>query len=251
MTEQSPKILAWDWAIRGFHLLFAGCITMALGIALLGGEHSRWFGWHMVFGIAAGFLLVLRLVLFVVGSRHVRFGALVAALRNLPAFVSALLAGRDQPGAGHNPLAWLVYLAMFALTALTVLTGLNAEKEWAEEIHPVFAWMLLATIVGHLAGIALHSVRHREAVALSMVTGRKRGPAGEALGSARPLAGVLLLGISGLFIGQLIASYDTRAGQVRIPWLGTSVTLGEEEEEQEHGERRERRGRHHGEDDDD
>ncbi|MCB1133308.1 MAG: cytochrome b/b6 domain-containing protein [Verrucomicrobiae bacterium] len=246
MTQNAPKILVWDWAIRGFHLLFAGCITMALGIALLGGEHSRWFGWHMVFGIAAGFLLLVRVVLFAVGSRHVRIGALVAALRNLPAFVSGLLGKSDKPTAGHNPLAWLVYLAMFGLLALTVLTGLNADKEWAEEIHPVFAWGLLATIVGHLAGIALHTVRHREAVALSMVTGRKRGPADEALASARPLGGLVLLGVCGLFIGQLFASYNGAAGEVRIPWIGTRVTLGEgeEDEHEEHGRR------HHDDDDD-
>lgn len=49
LTTKVP-VLVWEGSIRVFHWLFAGVITAALGFALIAGEHSALFRWHMVCG---------------------------------------------------------------------------------------------------------------------------------------------------------------------------------------------------------
>ena len=60
------------------------------------------------------------------------------------------------------------------LVLFVVGTRPNMYLDWAEDVHGIFAWKPLAMIVLHLLGLVLHSVRFRENIALSMVTGRKR-----------------------------------------------------------------------------
>lgn len=232
MITSSEKQLIWDWSIRVFHWLFAASISLALGIALLAGEHSPLFEWHMLFGLCAGFLLLVRLVLFALGSRHVSARGLIEAVRAAPDYCRNFFKKDGESGGGHNPLAWAVYLLMFGLLAGTVWTGLNMRSEWAEDVHEVLAWALLAMIVGHLLGLVLHTLRFRENIALSMITGKKRAPKGAAIRSSRPVLGLLVLVLSLTYIGQLFAAYQDGAGEVCLPWIHQVVTLGEGEEDE-------------------
>lgn len=232
MKTSSSKQLIWDLPIRVFHWLFAASISLALGIALLAGEHSPLFEWHMLFGLSAGFLLLLRLFLFAVGSRHVSALGLVDTLRGAPAFFRNIFNKDGDSTSGHNPLAWGVYLLMFGLLAGTVWTGLNMQSEWAEDVHEVLAWGLLAMIVSHLLGLILHTLRFRENVALSMVTGKKRALKSEAIRSSRPVLGLIVLVMSLTYMGQLFAAYQKGSGVVRLPWINQIVTLGEGEEDE-------------------
>lgn len=235
MRAQETRILVWDWPVRIVHWLLALAVTLALGLALVAGEHSRLFVWHQVSGIVAGFLLLVRVVLAVVGSRHVRVGAAMRAVAQLPGYLRSGMRGQG-PHAGHNPLAWAVYGALYTALALTVGTGVFADQEWAEAIHPLFAWIVLGSIAVHLAGLALHTVRTREPIALSMVHGHKRGDAGQALGSAHPVIGLLILVVSLAFIARLVANTDLAARSARIPLIGVTVTLGGELEDAHHDE---------------
>ncbi len=229
MEIKNKTVLIWDWSIRIFHGLFAGTLTLALGIALLAGEHSPLFEWHMLFGLCAGFLLVLRLVFFVIGSKPVSMAGLLAAFRTAPAYFRNLLGTPSPHHGGHNPLAWAVYLAMFLLLAGTVLTGVNMRSECAEDLHEFFAYGLLATIVSHLAGLMLHTLRFNENIAMSMLTGKKQAAASERIRSAKPILGGVTLLLCLAFIGQLFAAYQPGSGQVQIPWIGKTITLGENE----------------------
>lgn len=233
MKHEFEKQLIWDWSLRFFHWLFAGTISLALGIALLAGEHSAVFEWHMLFGLSAGFLLLLRMLLFVVGSRHASLRGLFEAVHGAPEFFRNLLKHDGESGGGHNPMAWAVYLLMFVLLAGTVWTGANMESEWAEDVHEVLAWGLLAMIGAHLLGLIVHTLRFRENIAFSMLTGRKRAPKEDAIRSSRPIFGILVLCLGLTFIGQLFAAYEKGAGQIRLPWIQRLVSLGEGEEDGE------------------
>lgn len=240
--KPSRKVLVWDFPMRAFHWLFAATLSGALLIGLVGEDDSRLFPWHMLLGIAAGFLLLVRISIGLLTRGH---GSLVSLLRapfDAVAHISQLLGGKAKRHLGHNPLASCVYLLMFALLGLTILTGLNMDNEFAEEAHEVFAYGLLATILAHLAGIALHTLFFRENVALSMVHGKKEGTPAEATTSSRPILGAIVLCGSLLFIGKLFANYDFYTQSVQIPLIGKTIHVGENESHH---------GRHEEHDDDD
>lgn len=227
--EPNRKVLVWDFPMRVFHWLFAASISGALLIGLVGDDDSWIFPWHMLLGIAAGFLLLVRIAIGLVTPGHGSLATLLRAPFEAIAHLSQLLGGKAKRHLGHNPLASCVYLLMFALLGLTILTGLNMENELAEETHEIFAYGLLATIIAHLAGIALHTLFFRENVALSMVHGKKLGSPAEATPSSRLILGVVVLLAASLFIGTLFANYDPNARTVKIPLLGSTVSLGENE----------------------
>ncbi len=233
--------------MRIFHWLFAASVTGALLIGLIGDDDSRLFPWHMLLGIAAGFLLLGRIAIGLVTRGHGSLASLLTAPFHAVAHVSGLLSGKAKRHLGHNPLASCVYLVMFVLLGLTILTGVNMENEFAEETHEIFAYGLLATIIAHLAGIAFHTLFFKENVALSMLHGKKEGDPAEATPSSRPVLGIAVLLVSTLFIGKLFANYDYLTQSVQIPWIGKIIHVGENEG---HGER-ERHENHHHDDDDD
>ena len=226
------RVLVWDWPIRVFHWLFAATILLALGIALLG-EHASFFRWHMLFGLCAGFLLLLRVTMGLFPGKPYSVRALSKALVSLPAYFRSFLERKPVPVAGHNPFAWWVYLLMFLLLLLTIVTGINIDREWAEESHSVFAWALLGTILLHLAGIVMHTLLFRENVALSMLHGEKLAEPSEPGVRSNPLLGLLLFGLSLCFMGLLFSNYQPGANTVRLPWIGTVISLGEREKEHE------------------
>lgn len=231
MTPLTDKVLIWDWSLRVFHWLFAASISLALGIALLAGEHSPLFKWHMLAGIFAGFLLCLRLILFVFGSSHARMSAVVAAFRNFKARSSHLLTRSPAPPpGGHNPVAWCVYLLMFVLLIGSLFTGFTMSSDTIEEAHELFAYGLLAAIALHFCGLLLHALRFKENSAAAMLSGRKRAPTTDAIPASHPLLALALLGFSVLFASQLLANFNDNTKELRIPWIGLSVTLGEHEQ---------------------
>lgn len=240
--QSKSKILIWDWPIRVFHAFFAITITGALGFAFLG-EHTSVFEWHMLLGVCAGLLLLMRLILGFVGTRPSRFGTMISALVQLPAYLKDMFGKDLKCYAGHNPIAWLVYLMMFVSLFLSVFTGVNMIYEWAEEIHSVFAWMLLVSIVLHLAGIAIHTIRYKETVALSMLHGKRFVDEAIKPAASRPWLALVLVVVFLIFAGQLVQNYQSGAEQVTIPWIGKTISLeeeGGESEEHEHSDRKHR-----------
>lgn len=249
MNSELKKVMVWDWSIRVFHWLFAVSIMLALGIALLAGEHSPLFRWHMIFGLIAGFMLVLRVVLLMVGTKHIRIQSFLHAVSLLPGYIRGLSNRVESGFAGHNPLAWVVYMVMFALLGGVVASGVNMRSEWAEEGHSLMAWLLLVTIVAHMVGLVMHTIRYRESIAFSMMTGRKKAQDEEGIESSGIALGVIVLATGLLFAGQLIAGYDSAAGMVRVPWINAVVQLGESddhEESEKHKESRHRERDHEG-----
>ena len=76
---------------------------------------------------------------------------------------------------------------MFAIVSLLFWAGLGSEGEAAEDIHEILAYALLSLIVAHIAGLAIHTLRHRENTSLSMVTEVKQSPPENSLRSSLPL----------------------------------------------------------------
>ena len=227
------RILIWDLSLRVFHTLFTFCLCAALGLAFLLDNDHPWFRLHMLFGLSAGFLLAIRLLLFFAGSRHARWRGMLFHPAETLRYLLGALTGQARRFAGHNPGTALIAWIMFGFVGLLVWSGLNMQNEAAEESHEALAFALLAAIGAHLVGLILHTVRHREWIGLSMLTGRKEAPTEEALAHPHRLAGLVTLVAATAWMGALFASLDQTPGFARLPLLGTTIDLGESETEEE------------------
>ena len=88
----------------------------------------------------------------------------------------------------------------------------------------------LVVVLLHVAGVAVHVLRHRDGLQATMVTGRKQAIASdEAPVRPMPVAGAAFIVLTGLFMGYLVQQYDGRARTLGL--FGTTLQLGENESE--------------------
>ena len=177
------KILIWDIPSRLFHWAFAASLTAALAIGFLVDDDSPLFQTHMLFGIIAVFLLALRLLMGLFGSRYAKFSIYPLRPQEIAAYLTAAVVSKTRRYAGNNPGSALAAVLMFLLVPLLFVSGIGLGGEALEETHETMAWALLAVVILHLAGIAWHTIRHKENIGLAMVTGRKTGNPEDAIAS--------------------------------------------------------------------
>jgi cytochrome b len=222
------RILIWDLAVRLFHWGFAGSLVAALGVAFLADKHGALFQWHMLFGMIALFLVALRVVLGLAGSRYARFARWPVRPREIAGYFRGVWQGGVHRYAGHNPGSALAALAMLALVPLLFVTGLDGGRDPWEEMHEVLAYGLAGVIGAHLLGLLGHAWRQRENVLLPMITGRKPGLAEEELRRGHYGWAVGVMASAVVWIGGLLRSHDASAGTVRLPLTGPTIHLGED-----------------------
>lgn len=223
------KILVFDIPARLFHWAFAATLTAAIAIGFLVDDDLPLFQLHMILGIVAVFLLAVRIVMGVVGSRYSRFSSYPVRPREVASYMISAVASKTRLYAGNNPASATVAVLMFLLVPALFLSGIEYGGESLEELHEPLAWGLLAVIALHLAGLAWHTFRHRENIALAMITGRKTGKPEDAIASAHPVWGLILLIGAGLWIAALFAHHNSRAATVRLPGIGVTLQLGDNE----------------------
>lgn len=178
----------WDIVVRVFHWSLAITVTVALvtGLFLL----PTWITVHLIAGTTAAALVVIRIVWGIWGPGAARFAAFVHGPRKLFDHCRELADGRARRHLGHNPLGGAMIVALLVVIALLTLTGVIAEGGavksgplafatpytvgWtARSIHNMIAYVLLALVVLHLAGVAFESRRSSENLLLSMIHGHK------------------------------------------------------------------------------
>jgi cytochrome b len=223
------KILVWDIPARLIHWAFAATLGAALAISFLVDKERPLYQLHMLLGIVAVCLLVVRVVLGLVGSRYSRFASFPMQPRELASYLISAVISKTKLYAGNNPGSALAALLMFLLVPALFYSGIGEGGETVKELHELLAWALLAVIVLHLMGLAWHTLRHRENISLAMVTGKKAGLPENAIGSAHAIWGMMILILSSLWIAALFAGHNEPAATVKLPGLGVSLSLGEKE----------------------
>ena len=222
------KILVWDIPARLFHFAFATSLTAAIAIGFLVDDDSPLFQLHMLFGISALFLLLIRLIMGIVGSRYSRF----SSFREVLGYLFSAVISKTKAYAGNNPGSAMAAVMMFLLVPALFISGSGYGGEALEEVHETFAWGLLAVIVLHLAGLAWHTIRHRENISLAMVTGKKEGKEEDAILSHHAVWGIVIAIVAGAWIAWLFAAHDPQTATVKIPGTGVTVQLGENESDE-------------------
>jgi len=223
------KILVWDIPARLFHWAFAISLTAAIGIGFLVDDDAPLFQLHMIFGIVALFLLAMRVVLGIVGSRYSRFSSYPVHPREVASYMISAAVSKTKLYAGNNPGSATAAVLMFLLVPALFISGIGYGGEAIEELHEAFAWALLVVIVMHLVGLAWHTIRHRENISLAMVTGKKSGKAEDAIASSHAVWGVIIAIVAGVWIAALFAGHNASKATVKLPGIGVTLQLGENE----------------------
>ncbi|ACB74691.1 cytochrome b/b6 domain-containing protein [Opitutus terrae] len=239
------KTLVWDLPVRVLHWAIALSITGALVLGLGVDDDSPWFAYHMLCGLWAGGSIFLRLIVGLIGSRNARFSSWPWSVPALGRYLRDVVAGRATAYAAHNPGSVWMAVVVFASVPLLIGTGLLGGGERFEEPHEVLAYVLLGAVVLHLLGLVLHTLRHRENIAWSMVNGRKVAPAASAIPHQGAWAGLAVAALVALMAIGLFRGYDPSTGRVHVPAIGLALTLNSEATAKPAGEHREERERHH------
>jgi cytochrome b len=200
MTDSKTQILVWDAPVRMFHWL----LVLSFAGAYLTAESERWRLVHVSLGYTLGGLAGFRILWGLMGTRYARFGSFVRGPSVVMRYLRSLLGGQPEHHVGHNPAGAVAIVLLLLLSLATVATGWaiynDIGGDWLESLHEGAANVMLALVGVHVAGVALASWLHRENLVLSMVSGKKEGPAAEGIRRTwSPLAVILLAAVLGFW----------------------------------------------------
>ncbi len=171
----NPTVRVWDPIVRLFHWSLAFAFFANYFVTEEGESWHRWIGYFAVAWICA------RIVWGFVGHGAARWSDFWPTPTRVKAHVQALLAGRDVHRLGHSPLGALVMILMMAAMLGLGATGFMLEEidrfwgeEWLESLHGFIADGLACLVALHLLAAAVESIRLRDNLPLSMITGRRK-----------------------------------------------------------------------------
>lgn len=178
MTDrrEDGSVPVWDRFVRVFHWSLASLI----GLAWLTSDGPK--SLHETAGYVIAGLIAARLVWGFLGPRYARFADFVRAPSVVLAYLRDLAQGRERRYLGHNPAGGWMILALIVTVSATALTGWlqTTDRFWGstlmQEVHETLATLILVLVAGHLGGVLVESLRHRENLVRAMITGRKRAP---------------------------------------------------------------------------
>ncbi|MDD2881150.1 MAG: cytochrome b/b6 domain-containing protein [Rhodoferax sp.] len=198
--------LIWDLPTRLFHWALAS----SFALAWLTSDSDPWLAVHVFVGYLMLGLVGFRLVWGLVGSHFSRFASFWFGPKAALEYLKQVAKGRAPRHVGHNPTGSLAIYILLGLSVLVGLTGVLtlggdeqqglaagwfsfAQARILKELHELGAIAMLVVVIGHITGVVVESLLHKENLARSMVTGFKQADAGTPKTNARPLVAVLML----------------------------------------------------------
>ena len=206
------RILIWDIPTRLFHWTLA----LSFAGAWLTSESDAWLGVHVFLGYLMLGLVVFRVVWGLVGTHYARFASFWFSPKDAWVYLRQIMTGQARRHVGHNPTGSVAIYALLLLTLVVGLTGfltLGTEEQqgaaagWMslvqgrtfKKLHEASAMVMLLLVIGHIAGVVVESILHKENLARSMVTGTKLADEGSPAAQPRRWIAVLM--------GVLIAAF--------------------------------------------
>lgn len=227
--------LIYDLPTRVFHWLFALLFIIAFTIGNTVDDDSSAFSYHMIAGIVLCFIVLLRLAWGIFGSKYARFSGFALDPRQLFSYFAGILTGDKRKWIGHNPASSWAAITMMAfalglgITGYLMTTGQGGDA--VEEAHELLANGFLIVVLLHLAGVAIHSLRHRDGIWRSMFNGQKTAiPEGNAVVRTYRTVGILFLLVSVGLSVYLAQNFDYKSRDLNV--FGFRLNLGETEEDE-------------------
>ncbi len=198
------RTLIWDVPTRLFHWMLVLCFAGAW----LTSESDEWLSVHVFLGYLMLGLVAFRVVWGLIGTHYARFSSFWFGPKTALTYLRQVLTGKAERHVGHNPTGSLAIYLLLILTLVVGVTGFFtlggeerqgaaagwmsfAQSQTFKELHEFSANLMLLLVLGHLAGVVVESVLHRENLARSMFTGTKLANAGAP--AARPRREVAVL----------------------------------------------------------
>lgn len=234
--KESPmqRTLIWDLPTRLFHWALASSFV----VAWLTSEGDRWLSVHVFAGYLMLGLVAFRVLWGIVGSHFSRFASFWFGPKEALDYLKQVFTGHAPRHVGHNPTG---SLAIYILLALAVLVGFSgivtmggdeqqgvtagwlgfAQIKLLKKLHEAGAMLMLLVVMGHITGVVVESVMHKENLAHSMLTGFKQAAANTPKAKAQPLVAlVMLLAMLGFgswwFYYAIDRSIDSQAWHVKL-----------------------------------
>jgi cytochrome b/nitrate/TMAO reductase-like tetraheme cytochrome c subunit len=205
------RTLIWDLPTRLFHWALAA----SFGVAYLTSEGDRWRSVHVFFGYLLLALVIFRLVWGFTGSHYARFASFWFSPKEALDYLKQVVARTAQRHIGHNPTGSIAIYILLALAMVVSVTGvltLGGDEQqgiaagWftfsqiklMKGVHELAANGMLLVVLGHIAGVVVESVLHKENLARAMVTGFKMaGPDTFKAKPSKAVAALMLVSMLG------------------------------------------------------
>ncbi len=229
------SIRVYDLPTRLFHATFSLSFIAAFIIAKALDDESAIYGYHMILGIIMAFAVILRIIWGFIGSEHARFKSFALDPKELITYIKSAVQSKTKKYLGHNPGSSYAAILMFTCSLLLVFSGYNMViknyKYIFEEVHEIVAHLFLLLSIAHILGIALHTIKHKELIGLSMLNGNKQAEGDEKTVSNHLVAGIIYVLLIVGVASTLIRNYNLTTGELT---LGSKVyTLVKLENEKE------------------
>ena len=199
------RILIWDIPTRVFHWALA----LSFAGAWLTSESDRWLSVHVFLGYQMLGLVAFRIVWGLLGTHYARFSSFWFGPKDALVYLRQVLDRKAPRHVGHNPTGSVAIYLLLLLAILVGITGfftLGGEEQqgaiagWMgitqgrifKSLHEFSANLMLLLVFGHLTGVIVESLLHKENLAHSMLTGTKLAESGAPVAQPRRLAAVLL-----------------------------------------------------------
>jgi cytochrome b len=161
--------------VRLFHWSLAAAVLLNFFVT----EEGE--GWHEALGYYAAAWLAIRIVWGFVARGAARWSDFWPTPPRVGAHGRALVRGEPLHRLGHSPLGAVVMIAMMAGVAGLGLSGFLMQEvdafwgdERLEDLHELVANAVIALASLHVLAAIVESVRLRDNLPLSMITGRRR-----------------------------------------------------------------------------
>ena len=202
----NTRAILWDLPTRLTHWAIVACVVFSWW----SGEEGE-FQWHAWSGYVVIVLVVGRIIWGFVGSPHSRFADFVRGPRGVARYVQ----GKEDAGAGHNPLGgWSVLALLSLLLALGVSGMFNSDDVMFEGpfyygasvefrdamgvVHEIAFDLLCVLIAIHLLAVAYYQLVKKLPLIQAMILGRVEGREGSAAPVPAWRALVIVAVLSGL-----------------------------------------------------
>ena len=167
------RVKVWSPGVRILHWL----LTLGLILSYLTGDDVMRVHFWVGHGILA--LILVRAVMGLSGSDHVRFETFVPTPSELFRYFKDLTNGTAPRYLGHDPAGGAMIATLLTALLLTVASGLAtyyvpALQEGSEEVHEVLANLTLFLVIVHVIGVSVSSYLQGENLIGGMISGWKR-----------------------------------------------------------------------------
>jgi cytochrome b/mono/diheme cytochrome c family protein len=228
------RTLIWDLPTRLFHWTLAS----SFALAWLTSEGDQWRAIHVFLGYLMLGLVGFRVVWGFAGSHFSRFASFWFGPKQAMDYLKQIATGHAPRHVGHNPTGSLAIYILLALSVVVGATGIVtlggdeqqgvvagwftfSQAKILKELHELSATAMLLVVLGHITGVVVESVLHKENLARAMVNGYKMAPPNTPKATARPLVAVLMLlamlGFGGWWFAYAIdREIDNQAWHVKL-----------------------------------